>query len=161
MTGIRSHRRLVTLALAGIVAMLGTGCASAVPAASTGTAAPQAVASATAAGPVNINGTYRFTITQEDAVKAGVPEANFEENFPLIQTIMLKDGELEGGCFGNEGGTYEIDGDQITFDSRQYDPDVSVTFTVDAQGSLHLTPVPPMDPGNAFQCFSKPWTKIE
>ena len=157
---MKSRTRLVTLALAGIVAMLATGCASAVPAANTTTTAPQAVASA-AAGPVNINGTYRFTITQEDAERHGDAEANFEENFPQTQTIMLKDGELEGGCFGNQGGTYELDGDRITFDSREYDPDVTVTFTVDAQGSLHLTPVPPMDPGVAFTCFSKPWTKIE
>jgi hypothetical protein len=161
MTRTRSHGRLVTLALAGIASILATGCATAVPAAGTTSQAPQAAASATAAGPVNINGTYRFTLTQEDAERAEDPQANFEGNYPLTETIMLKDGELEGGCFGNDGATYGIDGDRITIDSREYDPNVTVSFTVDAQGSLHLTPVPPMEPGVAFLCFSKPWTRIE
>jgi hypothetical protein len=38
---------------------------------------------------------------------------------------------------------------------------VTVTFSVDDQGNLHLTPVPPIDPGVAFTCFYKPWTKID
>jgi hypothetical protein len=31
---------------------------------------------------------------------------------------------------------------------------------VDGKGNLHLTPVPPMDKGDAFQCSYKAWTKI-
>lgn len=161
MTRTRSHRELWKLWLAGISVMLASGCASAVPAASPSTTTSQAAASSTAAGSVIINGTYRFTLTQEDAEKAGDAEAKLEGAYPQTQTVVLKDGELEGGCFGREGGTYEIDGDRIVFQSIEYDASSTVTFTVDDQGTLHLTPVPPMDPGDAFQCFSKPWTKIE
>jgi hypothetical protein len=31
---------------------------------------------------------------------------------------------------------------------------------VDGDGNLHLTPVLPMDPGTAFECYYKPWRKI-
>lgn len=156
MTASRNQSRPLALALAVVSAMLGTGCASAVPAASN-----TSQASVAAAGPVDLNGTYRWTVTQEEAEKAGHPEANFEGNFPRTNTIILKAGELEGGCFGAAGGTYKVEKDRIVFDSREYDPDVTVTFTVDGQGSLHLTPVPPIDPGTAQECFFKPWTKIE
>jgi len=104
-----------------------------------------------------LNGTYRYLLTQEDADKAGDPDTGY----PQVTTITLKDGHLEGGCFGAEGGTYTVDDDRITFDSAEYDPNVTVTFSVEDQGNLHLTPVPPIDPGIAFTCFYKPWTKID
>jgi len=102
-----------------------------------------------------LNGIYRYILTQEDADKVGDPE-----EYPLVITVTLKDGQVEGGCFGALGGTYSIEDDRITFDSVEYDPNVTVTFAVDDQGNLHLTPVPPMDPGTAFTCFYKPWMKI-
>jgi hypothetical protein len=166
MTGTRDIRRPAGVVPAIIVAMLAAGCAGSAPRtssapASTQTtanksvAAPTNPATSTAAAQVDVNGTYRWTFTQEDVEAAGDPG-----QFPHTNTVVLKDGELEGGCFGAAGGTYEVDGDRITFDSVEYDPDVTVTFSVDAQGNLHLTPVPPIDPGTAMECFSKPWTKI-
>lgn len=81
----------------------------------------------------------------------------------MVTTVRLSDGRLEGGCFGTEGGTYSTDPahDLITFHDIEFGENFTVTFSVDEQGSLHLTPVPPMHPGVAFQCFSKPWTKID
>jgi TRAP-type transport system periplasmic protein len=111
----------------------------------------------TGTAPARLNGTYRYMLTQEDADKVGDPETGY----PQVITIALKDGHLEGGCFGAKGGTYAVDDDRITFDSAEYDPNVTVTFSVDDHGDLHLTPVPPMDPGVAFTCFYKPWTKID
>jgi hypothetical protein len=111
----------------------------------------------TGTAPADLNGTYRYLLTQEDADKARDPETGF----PQVITITLKDGHLEGGCFGAKGGTYRVDDDRITFDSAEYDPNVTVTFCVDDHGNLHLTPVTPMDPGIAFTCFYKPWTKID
>jgi hypothetical protein len=32
---------------------------------------------------------------------------------------------------------------------------------MDGKGNLRLTPVPPIDAGDAFTCFYKPWTKID
>jgi TRAP-type transport system periplasmic protein len=106
-----------------------------------------------------LNGTYRYVITRKDADKVGDPETGVR--FPQVTTITLKDGKLEGGCFGASGGTYWVEDDRITFDSVEYDPNVTVTFAVDDEGNLELTPVPPIDPGAAFQCFYKPWTKID
>jgi hypothetical protein len=120
--------------------------------------APEQASGGTGTAPAYLNGTYRMVLTRADAEKVGDPEA---EEFPLVETITLKDGELEGGCFGAYGGTYWVEDDRITFDSVEYDPNVTVTFAVDDQGNLELTPAPPIDPGTAFQCFHKPWTKID
>ena len=157
MTGTRARRRPASLLLAMIVAILATGCASGAPAPTRAPSVAAATdpATTTAGAPANLNGTYRWTFTQEDVEGAGDPG-----QVPHTNTVVLKDGELDGGCFGAAGGTYEVDGDRITFDSVEYDPDVTVTFSVDAEGNLHLTPVPPIDPGTAMECFSKPWTKI-
>ena len=114
-------------------------------------------AAGTGSAPAYLNGTYRWVLTQADADEVGDPETNY----PHINTITLEDGHLEDGCFGTQGGTYWVDGDRITFDSVQYDPNVTVTFTRDDEGNLHLTPVPSMDPGAAFECFYKPWIKID
>jgi TRAP-type C4-dicarboxylate transport system substrate-binding protein len=128
------------------------GCTGEVPEASSGQAE-----GGTSSAPAYLNGTYRWVFTQADADEVG----DLETGYPHTNTITLKDGDLEGGCFGSQGGTYAVDGDRITFNSFEYDPDVTVTFTQDDQGNLHLTPVLPMDPGTAFECFYKPWTKIE
>jgi TRAP-type C4-dicarboxylate transport system substrate-binding protein len=120
--------------------------------------APEQAATGTGKAPTHLNGTYRMVLTRADAEKVGDPEA---EEFPVVETITLNDGHLEGGCFGAYGGTYWVKDGRITFDSVEYDPNLTVTFSVDDQGNLHLTPVPPMDPGDAFQCFYKPWTKID
>jgi TRAP-type C4-dicarboxylate transport system substrate-binding protein len=107
--------------------------------------------------PSYLNGTYRWVLTQADADKVGDPETNY----PHVNTITLKDGRLEGGCFGVDGGTYSVQGDRITLYSIEYDADSTVTFSRDEKGNLDLEPVPPIDPGNAFECFYKPWTKID
>lgn len=106
--------------------------------------------------PAFLNGTYRWVLTQDDADEVG----DLETNYPHINTITLEDGHLEGGCFGNQGGAYWVEGDRITFNSFEYDPNVTVTFTQDEQGNLHLKPVTAFDPGAAFECFYKPWRKI-
>jgi TRAP-type transport system periplasmic protein len=130
--------------------------ALAIPSDCTGTAPEQATGRAGPA-PSSLNGTYRWVLTQADADEVGDPETNY----PHVNTITLKDGHLEGGCFGAKGGTYTVEDDRITFDSVEYDPNVTVSFAVDQEGDLHLTAVPPMDPGTAFECFYKPWTKID
>ncbi len=175
MTGTRDQGRPISLLLAMIVGILATGCATGTPATGVASATPGApaptrtpaapsIAAATTAAStpaaLNLDGTYRYTLTQADAEAAGDPEAGTPGQYPQTITVVLTGSELEGGCFGAAGGTYDVDGDRITFHSIEYDADSTVTFSVDAQGNLHLTPVPPMDPGAAFQCFSKPWTKI-
>ncbi len=107
--------------------------------------------------PSDLNGTYRWVLTQKDADKVG----DLDTGYPHVNTITLKDGRLEGGCFGVDGGTYSVQGDRITFHSFEFDDDATVSFSTDEQGNLHLEPVPPIDAGGAFECFYKPWTKID
>jgi TRAP-type transport system periplasmic protein len=109
--------------------------------------------------PSSLNGTYRWVLTQKDSDRA-LP-GDTDSDYPHVNTITLKDGHLEGGCFGAKGGTYTVEGDRITFDSVEYDPNVTVTYSVDEEGNLDLEPVPPIDAGDAFECFYKPWTKID
>jgi hypothetical protein len=127
----------------------------AIPAGCTGKAPQQPAASAGTA-PADLNGTYRYLLTKEDARKAGDPEL---DAFPQVTTVKLQDGRVEGGCFG-QGATYSVAGDQITFDTPEYGYTMTFTFSVDGKGNLHLTPVPSMEKGDAFQCSYKPWTRI-
>jgi len=131
------------------------GAPLAIPGGCTGKAPQQPAASAGTA-PAGLNGTYRYLLTKEDARKVGDPEV---DRFPKVNTVKLRDGKVEGGCFG-QGATYSVTGDRITFDTPEYGYSTTFTFSVDGKGNLHLTPVPPMDKGDAFQCSYKPWTKI-
>ena len=127
----------------------------AIPAGCTGTAPQQPAASAGTA-PADLNGTYRYLLTKEDARKVGDPEV---DQFPHVNTVKLRDGKVDGGCFG-QGASYSVTSDQITFDTPEYGYTMTFTFSVDGKGNLHLTPAPSMDKGDAFECSYKPWTKI-
>jgi TRAP-type transport system periplasmic protein len=118
--------------------------------------APKRVAGGTTSG-TNLNGTYRFVLTQEDADKAG----DLDSGYPHVETITLRDGRLDGGCFGAAGGTYSADEHRITFHSIEYGGSLTVTYSQNDHGDLRLIPVPPMDPGNAFTCFYKHWIRID
>ena len=74
--------------------------------------------------PSDLNGTYRWVLTQKDADKVG----DLDTGYPHVNTITLKDGRLEGGCFGVDGGTYSVQGDRITFHSIEFDDDATVTL---------------------------------
>ena len=131
------------------------GAPLAIPAGCTGKALEQPAGN-TGTAPADLNGTYRYLLTKEDALKAGDPELDV---FPQVTTVKLQDGQVDGGCFG-PGATYSVTGDRITFNSPESGYSTTFTFAVDGNGNLHLTPVPPMDKGDAFQCSYKAWTKI-
>jgi hypothetical protein len=80
---------------------------------------------------------------------------------PQVITFTLRDGHLEGGCFGAKGGTFTAEDDRITFDGVEHSPNVTVTFAVDDHGDYTSRPSLPWIPGGAFSCFYKPWTKID
>jgi TRAP-type C4-dicarboxylate transport system substrate-binding protein len=124
----------------------------AIPDGCTGKAAVQDTSAG--AVPAHLNGTYRYVLTQADADKAG----DTDTGYPIVTTITLKDGTIKGGCF--EAGTYSVVDKRITFHSNAYNTDSTVTMSRDSKGNLDLTPVPPMDQGDAFSCFSKTWKKI-
>jgi hypothetical protein len=127
----------------------------AVPARCTGKA-PEVAVEPSGPAPAQLNGTYRYELTREDAHKVHDPE---EDQFPNVSTVKLQDGQVEGGCFG-QGATYSVTGNRIRFETPEYGYHMTFTFSRDAKGNLRLTPVQPMDPGDAFQCSYKPWIKI-
>jgi TRAP-type C4-dicarboxylate transport system substrate-binding protein len=120
--------------------------------------APEQPTGVTGTAPAYLNGTYRFEITLAEARMAGQVDPG--DTYPIVDTMVLEDGELEGGCFGSAGATYSVEDDRITFYSVEYDATTTVSFTRDDHGNLHLTPLPPIDPGVAWLCYSQVWTKI-
>jgi TRAP-type C4-dicarboxylate transport system substrate-binding protein len=120
--------------------------------------APQQATGGTGTAPAYLNGTYRYVITLDEARKAG--QAGPYDDYPAVTTVTLKDGEVQNGCFG-AGATYAVEDDRITFDSPEYGYTTTFTFSRDYHDNLHLTPVPPIDPGDAFECSSQVWTKID
>jgi len=118
--------------------------------------APQQPAGVSGTAPAELNGTYRYLLTKEEARRNGDPEV---DQFPSVVTVKLEDGQVEGGCFG-QGATYSVNHDRITFAAPEYGYSMTFTFSADGKGNLRLTPVPPMDRGDAFQCSYKVWNKI-
>ncbi len=84
--------------------------------------------------------------------------------YPSTFTMTMGDGTWHlrhravDGDWDDGGGSYTVEGDQVVFD--WHGSLLTFTFTVDADGSLHLEPQPPMDPGDQFIWTTNPWTKI-
>jgi TRAP-type C4-dicarboxylate transport system substrate-binding protein len=110
--------------------------------------------------PAELNGTYRYVLTKEDARKSG--ETDLSE-YPHTNTWILKDGHFSvTGDFGGFTGSYSVDENRITFAPVGSDYTTTFTFTVDDQGNINLDPVPPVDAGDAFEMGSHTvWTKID
>lgn len=132
----------------------GSGDALVVPPGCTGKAPNTEPTVSPGSAPRYLNGTYRYVITQKDADAVG----DTDTGYPSVTTIKLMDGAMEGGCF--ESGTYTVADGKITFHSDAYDTNSTVSFNRNDRGDLTLTPIPPIDPGDAFACFYKPWVKI-
>lgn len=115
----------------------------------------------------SLNGTYRWTITKQDALASPTEDKSAEHlaTFPWILTATLRDGTWTLSHTGGEvqtdtpGDSYSVQGDRLTFDWTGVGI-LTFTYTRDEHGSLHLKPVPPMDPGNVFVWTTHPWTKL-
>ncbi|MBA2631926.1 MAG: hypothetical protein H0U86_02800 [Chloroflexi bacterium] len=153
---MRNPIRLIPVALAA-TAILGAGARVAQPSEPT-PPTPRSMAARGEVTAASLNGTYRYELTLDEATEADMVDA--EDAYPIVVTVTLADGDFEGGCFGAAGGTYKVDGDQVTFHSIEYDYDMTVTLSMDDEGNLNLTPDESMDGGDAFHCFSEEWTKI-
>jgi TRAP-type transport system periplasmic protein len=130
------------------------GAPLAIPAGCTGKA-PEQPAASTGMVPADLNGVYRYTITKKDAIAAG---AGDDPDYPTTNTVWLKDGSFRAS--GGLRGTYSVTGDRITFDVPDFGYGLTFTFSVDGKGNLHLTPVQPMDKGDAVLWSTKTWIKI-
>jgi hypothetical protein len=142
------------------------GAALRIPAGCTG-AAPAAPAAAQQQAAGDLNGTYRWTITKQDALVSETEDKSPEHlaTFPWLYTMTLADGRWtlshrEAGQPSTDGeDTYALKGDQLSF---TWSGNV-LTFTVvvDGKGNLDLRPVQPMDAGDQFVWATHPWTKID
>jgi TRAP-type transport system periplasmic protein len=130
------------------------GASLAIPAGCTGKASEQSAAS-TGTVPADLNGVYRYTITKKDAIAAG---AGDDPDYPTTNTVWLQDGSFRAS--GGLRATYSVTGDRITFDIPDFGYSLTFTLSVDGSGNLHLTPVQPMDKGDAVLWSTKPWIKI-
>jgi TRAP-type transport system periplasmic protein len=133
----------------------------AIPSGCTGPAPVLAIAVQNAAAS-SLNGVYRWTLTKADALAHGLPQDKTSEaltQFPSISNRTLKDGTWTGDPDPNgNGGTYTVDGNRVTF--KWGCCVLTFTFSRDASGTLYLTPVLPMDPGDAWVWSTEPWIKI-
>jgi TRAP-type transport system periplasmic protein len=144
------------------------GAALRIPAGCTG-AAPAAPAAAKPQAAGALSGTYRWTMTKEDAVASETEDKSAEHlaTFPLVFTMTLDDGNWtlvyrEAGKPETDGpGTYALDGDRLSFTWPQAGNVLTFTVAVDGNGDLHLRPVQPMDAGDQFVWATHPWTKID
>jgi TRAP-type C4-dicarboxylate transport system substrate-binding protein len=142
------------------------GAALEIPAGCTGVA-PAAPAAAQQQASGDLNGTYRWTITKDDAVASATEDKSAEHlaTFPLIFTMTLRDGKWtlshrEAGQPNSDGAdTYSLNGGRLAF---TWNGNVlTFTIAVDGNGDLHLRPVQPMDAGDQFIWATHPWTKID
>jgi TRAP-type C4-dicarboxylate transport system substrate-binding protein len=100
-----------------------------------------------------LNGTYRFTVSAQDFQQAGLP-TNAAINNAGVQTFVLKNGKVHftldpsGHEFHPAGtnqpdevdGTYQIDGEQLTFWFPAYDNEMDrFRFSVTDGGDLKLS----------------------
>lgn len=115
-----------------------------------------------------LNGTYRYTLTVDDArtwpAEHGLPPETDEamKAYPNTNTLTLEDGtwtSSESSFPDQPGhGTYAVSGNMLTWYWSE-GGQASFTFTVDADGTLRFTEVPG-NPEPGFIFVAEPWTKI-
>jgi TRAP-type C4-dicarboxylate transport system substrate-binding protein len=137
------------------------GPALTIPAGCTGRAPGQQVSAPTTSA--KLNGTYRWTMTAHDGTTT-TPDVNSEMKYPSTFTVTMQNGLWSMHHTGaevqtdNPGDFYSLQGDRIKFHwGTGY---LTFTYSVDAQGNLHLKAVPPVPPDDTFVWTTHPWTKI-
>ncbi len=118
-----------------------------------------------------LNGTYRFNLSNEESRDFGMPE-DWIYNNAGVQTYDLDDGTItyqldpsERAVAPNDTyeGTYEVDGDVVTFRFPALDNEVdTLRFEVAPDGDLHMTLLATNGEfdGLEFVFASKVWDKI-
>jgi TRAP-type C4-dicarboxylate transport system substrate-binding protein len=112
--------------------------------------------------PSILNGTYHIRTTIHDELKFGPPASDPGNLHAGVETRVLRNGRWEWavGEDGEHGGTYSIRGNRITFgDGPDGKPEWFV-FSLDRDGTLHLKPVLPMDPGDQWVTAGEPWQRV-
>jgi hypothetical protein len=114
-----------------------------------------------------LDGVYRWTLTEEDAVASGTQPTTDENlaTFPWVMTLTLDEGkwDLTVRSEGEESleatdEQFDVAGDHITFNWEG--AQLEFMLSVDAEGNLELTPVEPMEAGDQFVWSTYPLVKI-
>ncbi|GAA1974445.1 TRAP transporter substrate-binding protein DctP [Microbacterium pumilum] len=115
-------------------------------------------------GTADVDGTYRWVITADDAKRFGTAGDKTDEGlsrFPVTFTATLRDGGwtmAEDDEPGRSGGSFAADASTITF---QWGPrSLSWSYAVDPSGAITLTPLQVDDVGDVFIWSTEPWQKI-
>ena len=86
------------------------------------------------------------------------PAVNGLAQYPAIGTWMLRGGVWSSS--GGDRGTYTIRGNRVVFDRKTVGSILRFSFARDRDGTLHLTPLGEMDPGDRFVWTTEPWRRI-
>lgn len=108
-----------------------------------------------------LDGTYRWRITLEGAIKRGAgPDSN---DIGADATITLRDGEWQlGPNSGPEAdtGTFKVVDQYLVFDWPRVASVLAFRFARLSDGTLMLDPVLPMDQGDQVVWSAEPWKRI-
>lgn len=117
-----------------------------------------------------INGTYRWTLTEEDARATGNDQfltADWLSWYPMVSTMTLADGTWEMVTRGGDGaedivgpGTYEVDDNQLILDIPGDLPH-AFTYSFDGDGNIDVEPVMLMADDSQFAFATRPWERID
>jgi TRAP-type C4-dicarboxylate transport system substrate-binding protein len=137
-------------------------------------ATPEEAATSEATGDQTVlDGTYRWTITRDEAVSVAdtIPEIRHQlATTPWIFTATLGNGlwtlrvddaqnVTSVECDISDECSYAIDGDRVAFD--WFGSVLEFTFTADENSTLQLHPAGPMPAGDVFVWTTKPWQRID
>jgi len=118
----------------------------------------------------DLDGTYRWTLTAADAVQHGTPSDGTPAalaTYPWVFTITIHNGrwglhheEADGAYVDcdSPGCTLTVEGDTLHF-KRNGTP-LTFTYTQDANGTLHLTGISPIEDGDNYVFSTEPWERI-
>jgi hypothetical protein len=115
------------------------------------------------AGATGLDGTYAWTLTRQDALAHGTASDKTPEalaNFPITFTVVMEKGNWnisETADTDTGEGTFTVTGNRLEF--HRSGNVLTFTFATDPDGTLHLTAIPPMDPGDQFVWTTRAWTK--
>ena len=115
-----------------------------------------------------LDGTYQWTITEDDALAHGTPDDRTPENLatlPWTFRIEISEGAWtlvntdSSGSHEEGRGTFTVADGTISFNWQGNT--LAFDVAVDEHGSLRLTPRPPMDPGDQYVWSTKPWDRVD
>ena len=119
-----------------------------------------------------LNGTYRYTVTTDDYADAGI-DSNQAYHNAGVQTFVMKDGKVHYRLDPSErkfgqatehpdevDGTYQVDGDIVTFWFPVFNEVDRMTFEVGEDGDLTMRPFDFPDENVEFLMTVKVWEKI-